>query len=475
MDSDILSVGIDIGTSTTQVIFSKLRMENTVGYFAIPRISIVDKDVVYKSDIYITPLLDSTRIDGDAVKKIVSDEFSRAGIELGATDTGAVIITGESARKENAALVLDKLSGFAGDFVVATAGPDLESVIAAKGSGAQQYSEEYSTTVINFDIGGGTTNIAVFDCGSVIAKGCYDIGGRQIRIKNDGTVEYISPSAKKLAEYLHLNIEVGQVVSTDACKAICNKMAELLEEAAGIGEHSALLDAVKTAGSTDLIVNKPIRCVFFSGGVADCIYRTGYDDFQFGDIGVFLGNSIREGRLTSMLKNIRSKETIRATVVGAGTYTTTISGSTIAYTDGIFPIKNIPVFKLSSAEEQRCFDGDSDYIEERARWFMEQNDTTRFVLAIKGRPNPSYGQVKLIAECISKALCSALPASEPLIILVECDMAKALGQVLKPLIGGRNLISIDSIKVEPNDYLDLGRPMMDGLVIPAVVKTLIFG
>ena len=475
MDSDIISVGIDIGTSTTQVIFSKLTMANSTGYFAIPRIAISKKEVIYKSDIYTTPLVDSTMIDGDAIKKIVSDEFAKAGMAVGSTDTGAVIITGESARKENAALVLEKLSGFSGDFVVATAGPDLESVIAGKGSGAQQYSEENATTVINFDIGGGTTNIVVFDCGEIVAKGCYDIGGRQIRVSDDYKIEYISPSAEKIAASLDLDIRQGVRSNKEDIKAVCDKMAELLGQAAGLAEAESLLYSIKTAGSSDLKLKKPVRCVCFSGGVADCVYKTNYEPFEFGDIGVLLGGAIRSSALVSELRLVHPKETIRATVVGAGTYTTSISGSTIAYTDGIFPLKNVPVFKLTEEEEERCFAGDSAFLAERARWFMGQNDTARFVLALKGKPNPAYTQVKLLAKCVSEALTSVLSQNEPLMVLVEYDMAKALGQLIKPQIGNRSLISIDSIKVEPTDYLDMGKPMMDGLVIPVVVKTLIFG
>ena len=118
MVPDILSVGIDIGTSTTQVIFSKLTMENTSGYFTVRRISIIDKKVVYKSDVYITPLYNEVMIDTDKVRDIVASEFARAGFTPADTSSGAVIITGESAEKENSDAVLQKLSDFAGDFVV---------------------------------------------------------------------------------------------------------------------------------------------------------------------------------------------------------------------------------------------------------------------------------------------------------------------------------------------------------------------
>ena len=133
---EILSVGIDIGTSTTQVIFSRLSVENTSGYFTVPKISIVGKDIIYKGEIHRTPLRTRTLIDGEAVRDIVSAEFRKAGFTPSQTETGAVIITGESARKENSEEVLRYLSDFAGEFVVSTAGPDIESIVAGKGSGA---------------------------------------------------------------------------------------------------------------------------------------------------------------------------------------------------------------------------------------------------------------------------------------------------------------------------------------------------
>ena len=121
----MLSVGIDIGTSTSQVIFSHLTIENTAGYFSVPSVEIVGKEIIYKSPVYRTPLLDRSLIDGAALKKILEKEYQSAGVVPAQVETGAAIITGESARKENASMVLDELSVFAGDFVVSTAGPDL--------------------------------------------------------------------------------------------------------------------------------------------------------------------------------------------------------------------------------------------------------------------------------------------------------------------------------------------------------------
>lgn len=476
MDNGILSVGIDIGTSTTQVIFSRILMENTAGFFSVPHVSIVDKEVIYKSDIYITPLINSYLIDGDKVRDIVEAEFKKAGFSPSDTQTGAVIITGESARKENSAVVLKKLSSFAGEFVVSTAGPDLESVIAGKGSGAQTFSEDNACVAVNLDIGGGTTNIVVFDSGKVVAKGCLDIGGRLVKLDKSYNVSYVSPTAKKISDKLSLGIEEGRTTNEQALNALCAEMVNLTEQALGIYDKSELAESVVTKGSTALEIKKPIRAVCFSGGVADCIYNSDREPLAYGDIGVHLGKAFRQGRLYSDFRLIKAKETIRATVVGAGTYTTSISGSTIAYSENILPIKNVPVLKLEADEQKKLFEGDEDFLKNKLRWFMEQSDTGRLVLGFEGEKNPSYLATRRCARCIGSALDEILDSGEPMLVVTECDIAKALGQAIKSEFGDkRDIICIDSISVEDGDFVDLGKPLMDGLVIPVVVKTLIFG
>ncbi|MPM77525.1 hypothetical protein SDC9_124531 [bioreactor metagenome] len=415
-------------------------------------------------------------IDGDKIREIVKNEFNLAGFSPADTDTGAVIITGESARKENAALVLEKLSDFAGDFVVSTAGPDLESIIAGKGSGAWQYSIENACTVANLDIGGGTTNIVLFDNGDVIAKGCLDIGGRQIKVDQDYVVRYVSDSAKKIADSLNIDIAADIKITKQNLSNICDSMADLLGQALGIFPKTPLFDAVVTSGSTQMKVSKPIKAISFSGGVADCIYKTVYDDIPYGDIGVFLGRSIKNSALFSNFRNIIPSETIRATVVGAGTYTTSVSGSTITYTNRVFPLKNVPVLFLDGRDEQRCFQGDVAFLLEKIKWFLTQNSVSKCVLAFRGASNPSYKSLITLAECLTKSLDASLKSDEPILIVVESDMAKALGQIIKRLIGDkRSIVVLDKIKVSNNDYIDFGKPLMDGFVIPVVVKTLIFG
>ena len=476
VDNAILSVGIDIGTSTTQVIFSRIEMENTAGFFSVPHVSITDKEVIYKSDIYITPLINSYLIDGDKVRDIVEKEFAKAGFTPADTQTGAVIITGESARKENSAVVLAKLSSFAGEFVVSTAGPDLESVIAGKGSGAQSYSEEYACVAVNLDIGGGTTNIVVFDCGKVVAKGCLDIGGRLVKLDKSYVVSYVSPTARKISDKLSLGLEQGRTTSEQALDALCAEMVNLTEQALGIYDKSPLAESVVTKGSTPLVIEKPIRAVCFSGGVADCIYNSDREPLAYGDIGVHLGKAFRKGRLYSDFHLIKAKETIRATVVGAGTYTTSISGSTISYAEHILPIKNAPVLKLTREEQGKLFEGDTAFLKQKLSWFMEQSDSSRVVLSFEGERNPSYLATRRCAKCIGTAMDETLAPGEPMLVVTECDIAKALGQAISADFSDkRDIICVDSISVEDGDFVDLGKPLMDGLVIPVVVKTLIFG
>ena len=473
---EILSVGIDIGTSTTQVVFSRLRMENTAAFFSVPQVSIVDKELVYRGEIHTTPLKTAVLIDGDAVRDIVAAEFRRAGFTPADTDTGAVIITGESARKENAALVLEKLSGFAGEFVVSTAGPDLESVIAGKGSGAFQYSLDNECVTVNLDIGGGTTNIAVFDSGETVGKGCLDIGGRLVRIGPDRRIESVSPPAERVAQAIGLSLRPGDRADPSALAALTDRMADLLAQALGAAEREPLLRAVQTPESSWLEPPADIRCICFSGGVADCIRETGGDPFRYGDIGPLLGRSIREGALCRAFPVMEAGETIRATVVGAGTYTTALSGSTIAYDAGLFPMKNLPVLKLTEQEEDACFQGRPEPLARRLRWFLEQTDSGRLALSLQGLRDPSYSQLKTLAQVLSGAMDQALPRGAPAVVALERDMAKALGGAMRALLQGRRpVVCIDGVRMENGDYVDLGRPLMEGLVVPVVVKTLLFG
>ena len=475
--TEMLSVGIDVGTSTSQVIFSRLSVANTSGYFTVPSISITDKKIIYRGPVRETPLFDAVMIDADRLASLVERDYRDAGIRPGDVKTGAVIITGESARKENARAVLEKLSAFAGDFVVSTAGPDLEAVIAGKGSGAAAFAEQNGAVAANLDIGGGTSNAVIFDGEDEIGCGCVDIGGRQVKVGNDGRITYVSPSAARIAAAAGLELRTGDRADERTIEALCRAMCGVLETFLGLDGDRRLLEEVSTAGASRLIVptRRPIRYLSFSGGVADCIYHPQGDPFAYGDIGPFLGRAVRESRLFSAFRVIEPEETIRATVIGAGNYTTTVSGSTITYARELFPMKNVPVLRLAPEEEQRAWEGDEALVSERLRWFMEQQDASRSILAIEGRPDPGYRELKTLAETLVRGMDRVLPQGEALIVIIRCDIAKALGQIMRQTAAGRRIVAIDAVTVQRNSYVDFGTPIMDGLVVPVVVKTLIFG
>ncbi|WP_333473063.1 ethanolamine ammonia-lyase reactivating factor EutA [Crassaminicella thermophila] len=472
---DILSVGIDIGTSTTQLVFSKITIQNIASMAAVPRVKIVDKEVIYRSSIYFTPLKTSTEIDVVKVRDIIEKEYNKAKIIPKDVDSGAVIITGETARKENAKEVLKILSGLAGDFVVATAGPDLEAIIAGKGANASKESKDKACVVANLDIGGGTTNIAIFKNGDVIDTSCLDIGGRLIRVNKD-TLEvlYASYKIKKLAESIGLEIYEGKKLSLAQLEKISIRMGEILEEALGVRDKSQELDLMVT--NHDLRRDYYIDYISFSGGIADCIYTQYTEDlFKFEDIGILLGKSIKNGNLLKQKEILKATETIRATVIGAGLHTTNISGSTITFSEKVLPLKNIPILKLTEDDELLTFDRLSSVIADKLKWFRLDNDNQQVALAFKGMKNASFETIQNMSKCIIKGMEEMLELDIPLVVIIENDMAKVLGQTLKKQLKfKKDVVCIDSVKVESGDYIDIGNSLANGKVVPVIVKTLLF-
>lgn len=476
MREELLSVGIDIGTSTTQLIFSKLIVENTASNFSVPRISIVDKQIIYKSQVYFTPLVSNTEIDGQKIKELVEIEYHKAGINKKDIQTGAVIITGETARKENANDVLHTLSGFAGDFVVATAGPDLESIISGKGAGAHIYSKEHSTTIVNIDIGGGTSNLAVFKRGEVIDTGCMDIGGRLIKIDPiTHCITYMSAKISKIIEIKNLPLKIGTIATPENLKPITDIMVEGLAQSVGLFPKNDIFELLIT--NKTIALDENIKHISFSGGVADYIYynQEVTDYFKYGDMGVLLGQEIRNSKYLKDIHIVQSQETIRATVVGAGSHTTEVSGSTITYTKEMFPIKNLPVLKLSLDEETENAELITKAVKTKLDWFKLEQDLQAVAIAIHGKKNPSFVNILEYAKGLVDGMQEIIDNNLPFVVIVENDMAKVLGQAMYGLLDYKvDLVCIDSIKVENGDYIDIGKPVAEGKVLPVVIKTLVF-
>ena len=441
-----MSVGLDVGTTSTQLIFSELTIENRAGSFSVPEMAITERKIRYKSPVHFTPLLDESRVDGAALKKLISREYETAGIARENVDTGAIIITGETSRKENSETVLRELSGFAGDFVVATAGPDLESVLAAKGAGAVELSRQTGKRLLHMDIGGGTSNMALIENGEITATGCLNVGGRLIKFDQGHRLTYISPVLRGISD-----LKIGQQVTPEILKSVAQLLAQALEMAAGVREAGPILEKLTTSGTFMTPPALPVT-VSFSGGVADCIEEE-LPWGCFGDMGPILGQVIRESRLCDR-EYLLGRETIRATVIGAGCHSAQLSGSTIFHRNVEFPMKNLPVL---------CPGRDVEGFVQREIPKQEMPP----VIALSGPPEPGYSGIRKLAE----GLTEAIPTG-PVLVCLEQDAAKALGQTLALLLPpDRPILCIDRVRLTPESYLDIGAPA--GPALPVVVKTLV--
>lgn len=470
----ILSVGIDIGTSTTQLIFSRLTIENRASSYTVPRIQIVEKEVIYRSLIYFTPLKSSTEIDAEAVKKIVRDEYKAAGMTPEDVKTGAVIITGETARKQNANDVLEALSDLAGDFVVATAGPDLESVLSARGAGTDKLSREHRTTVANLDVGGGTTNIAVYEKGTLRGVCCLDIGGRLIKV-DGGRITYLFPKIQALAKAHGISLSVGDPAEEQKLRKVCDLMADQLAQSLHLKQADVDHAGLYTNGGKPLPTQPEIKAITFSGGVADCVYQQMEGDiFRYGDIGVLLGQAIRANPELQAVQLFRAAETIRATVVGAGTHTTEVSGSTIHYAEGKLPIKNIPILKVSE-EDEASLETFKSSVTQQMPLYKPEGKVEQIAIAFNGEKRTSFAEIQKLAAAIIESAKEVIESKYPLILVVEADIGKVLGNAVNVLLDfKKDVICIDGIKTLSGDYVDIGEPVADGHVVPVVIKTLIF-
>lgn len=470
---EIFSAGIDIGTSTTSIVISKLKIKNIASGFVVPMIEIVEKEIIYRSDVYFTPLLDEKTIDFPQIEEIIRQEYNLAGIDPTQIETGAVIITGDTARKENAESVVQAVSRMAGSFVVATAGPHLEAYIAGLGSGAAEFSANKHATVANVDVGGGTTNIAIFKDGKLVNTICADIGGRLIRFKPASlTVESFISGGKITAQHLALPLEENKTMLQENLYRIGDALAQALVSMVQ-GNPNKL--AVELAIG-EMKEQKGIEYVTFSGGVGRLFYdkeNTAAHLMEYGDLGPTVAMFLQKYLKVTGVKVIEPGETMYATVIGAGVHTTELSGSTIYISDAqALPLRDVPGIRLD-VEDQDYAKITQNMVAKVDTFITPESDTLPAIL-VPEVLGESFREIKNTADALTAGI-KELNRRGPLVVICEADIGKVMGNLLKNNLDDTPVISIDQINMKEGDYIDIGKPLYDGGVVPVVIKTLVWG
>lgn len=344
----IHSVGIDIGTTTTQMIFSKLVLVNRAPASRVPHYEFAERDIVYVSPVIFTPIDESGKVNQQALNQFILAQYPAAGLTIKQVESGAIIITGETSKTKNARETIMQLAATLGNFVVATAGAHLESVIAGKGSGAYAYSQAENCRVLNIDIGGGTTNYVVFEAGRVIDTACLNVGGHLIETNKVGHIQKCYAPARKLCEALFGTSVDALTLDATQLDTLVKHMAALIIE---VSQGNSSTYAKQLLMTDSLRADHHYDAVFISGGVGECFYHPtiASANFSFGDIGPILANKLRQHPHMAMLPVRKPKQTIHATVIGAGAYTLSLSGSTVWISAKQLPIRNVPVVHTHTA------------------------------------------------------------------------------------------------------------------------------
>ena len=200
---ELKTVGIDIGSSTSHLLFAKVLLQrHSQGLSS--RFVVVDRQVVWRSPIMLTPFLADGTIDAQSLALFIARCYEESGFARSEIDSGAVILTGEAIKRRNARAIDEVFAAEAGKFVCATAGHILECRLAAHGSGAVRLSRERGECLLHVDVGGGTTKLTLIDRGTVLSAAAFAAGGRLIASDAEGQWTRVDDSARLVAEELGL-------------------------------------------------------------------------------------------------------------------------------------------------------------------------------------------------------------------------------------------------------------------------------
>ena len=470
----LMTVGIDIGSSGTQVIFSRVHLRRLAEDLT-SRYYVVSRETLFQSPVALTPYQNEERIDDHKLGVIIDDAYVAAGLSPDQIDTGVVILTGEALRRDNAQGIAKILSEQGGEFVTATAGHHMEAMLAAYGSGAARVSNDEDKRILNIDIGGGTTKLGLVENGKVIATAAVHIGGR-LQVVEDGRIVRLDPAGKHHAKRAGFTWNRGDAATTTELQKVADGMADTLVAAVVARPlphdiaHLYLTDPIAEFGRID--------GVMFSGGVAEYIYEREARDF--GDLGAKLGSAIRariaQGAFPWPV--LPAGECIRATALGASEYSVQLSGNTsyISAPGALLPRRNLQVVQPSFVPAESI---DPEQLAQAIRSHItafDLDDTDRDIaLALRWTGLPSYPRLAAFAEGIKRGLADRIAKKLPLYIMLDGDVAQTLGHILRDELHVESeLLVIDGVVLWDFDYIDLGRIRMPSYTVPVTIKSLVF-
>jgi ethanolamine utilization protein EutA len=466
---DLLTVGVDVGSSTSHLLFSRLRLERQ-GRRLSSRFAVTEREVLYRSPVLLTPYARGRTIDADRLGEFVRAAYREAGLTPEAVHTGAVITTGEAARRENARAVLELFAQQAGKFVCATAGPNLESLLAAHGSGAAELSREDPEPLLNVDIGGGTTKFAVCRKGRVEETAALHVGARLVAWDEAGRLVRVEDAARELAAQAGLPEapEPGALLGREARARLAEFLADLVLEVV-VGRRAGLPWITPPLSSP-----QPFRRVVFSGGVAEYVY--GRERRNFGDLGPELAQALRRRAEALDLHLLEPKEAIRATCIGASQYTVQLSGDTIYLSDpDLLPVRSVPAAAVRGIPSPPT----APSVAAAVRRALERLDLAdgegAFALAVHWHHGADYASLRELCAGIVQALPRTVQSRKPLLVVLDADVAGIVGELLRTEFGVRGpVLCVDQVALREFDYVDVGQPLQPQKVVPVVVKSLVF-
>ena len=470
----LATVGIDIGSSGTQVIFSRVHLRRLAEDLT-SRYYVVARETLFQSPVTLTPYQNEERIDDAKLGAIIDDAYVAAGLPPEEIDTGVVILTGEALRRENAQAIAAILAEKGGEFVTATAGHHMEAMLAAYGSGAARASSDEGKRILNVDIGGGTTKLGLVENGKVVATAAIHIGGRLQVVENGKTVR-LDPAGKHHAARAGFAWERGDIIEPADLQKVADTMADTLVAAI---LTRPLPDDIARLYLTEPIVDLGrIDGVMFSGGVAEYVYAREARDF--GDLGQRLGRALRAHIDSGALPwpVLPAGECIRATALGASEYSVQLSGNTsyISAPGRLLPRRNLQVLLPPFICAETI---DPDALARAIRNHMtafDVADTERDIaLALRWSGLPSYPRLAAFAEGIRRGLAERIAKKLPLYIMLDGDVAQTLGHLLRDELHiASDLLVIDGVVLWDFDYIDLGRIRMPSYTVPVTIKSLVF-